>query len=591
MYQFYYSDQTAERPAKYRQKISDVFSVTAVRPAMWEEHCLECSAPLCFRTCPHYTARRDGRCRRLENGYSVRPQAEGVCGEAARVKFRPWGNMMTIVFPAMLPPEEYAALHRENRHLGERLHSVVNGPLPVKARWGIIRVREYLRRKSLRGLHGLDNRPDAFVFHGYSFEKEPFRLILEVYDDHTPKFKTSLSLEPGENLIIIDKSKLSEACWTENYLVKLYPENDREAELDILWADFVQGCPAASEKPADKVKCLVWDLDNTVWDGILIETENSDSLTLLPGVAETMERMDARGILQSIASKNDFDQAWPVLERLGISRYFLYPQIHWNAKSGSMRQIAEKLNIGLDTLALVDDSSFERQQVQTMCPQVRTYDAAELSALLEREEFRVPATEESRHRREMYQAEERRNRQMELDNSDTLAFLRKCHLRAELFTPETEAEKLRCYELLVRTNQLNMSGRKYTPEEFAGVLASPDHKCAAFSCEDDYGTYGIVGFVQYRTEKDTLEITEFAMSCRVAGKYVESALFAALLEQESCRIGQMTVKKTKKNGLLRRTLDEIGFRTTYENEITVEYSFTSELRENGLVAVKIRFLR
>lgn len=588
MYQFYYADPAGKPHPEYRKKLKDVFAVSAIRPTMWEEHCLECSAPLCYRSCVHFEARRDGRCMRFANGIEVRPDPDGCCGQAARVAFRKWADMMTIVFPAMLTPEAYTALTEKNQRLGMRLRKTVTSGLPVGVKWGVIRGREYLRRRGLRALRGQEDRPDAFVFHGFSFETEPFRLIVEVYDDHTPRFKTSLLLEPGENLIVLDREQLAEPCRTAGYLVKVYPENDREAELDILWCDFVQGTPVTAEKPAAAVKCVVWDLDNTLWDGILIETEDPDSLQLLPGVEETIRTLDERGIVQSVASKNDYDAAWAVVERLGLSEYFLYPQIHWNAKSGSMRQIAESLNIGLDTLALIDDSPFEREQVKAMCPQVRVYDPAELDRLPDLPELTVVVTEESRNRRAMYRAEEKRSRMMAGDDLDTVEFLKKCHLRMEIFTPESGAEILRCFELVVRTNQLNMSGNKYTEEEFAEVLARPGHRNVAFSCEDDFGGYGIVGFGQYKVENGELAFTEFAMSCRVAGKYVESAFFAALLAAENCGSGRFSVQKTKKNILLRRTLEDIGFKTESDSDKRIDYTFDGALKERELVAVRRR---
>lgn len=584
MYQFYYADQTAPLtlPA-FQQNIRDRFSVTAIRPAMWEEHCLECSAPLCFESCTHYLPRSDGRCKRFENGLYTFPEDRACCGQGVHVKFRKWANMMTVLFPAMLAEGDYTALFSRNQKLGAGLKRLADSRLPRPLRWQGIRTIEFLRRRSLRKLSGTENTPDAFLFHGWSHYPDAFRLIVEVFDDHTSVFRLSISVTPGENLAVIPAQQLSPECAKAGNLVKLYPENDIEAELDILWCDFAKGSPVAAEAPAAQVKCVVWDLDNTLWNGILIETDDPDTLTPKPHVLDTIHALDERGVIQSIASKNDYDQAWPVLERLGLSEYFLYPQIHWNAKSASMEQIAKSLNIGIDSLALIDDSDFERRQVLSTLPQVRAHDAAELDVLLSYPEFQMLVTEESRNRRAMYRAEEKRNELMAADNGDTIAFLQKCHLRADIFTPATGDELLRCYELVVRTNQLNMSGNKYTPEEFEAVLARPGHTNFAFSCRDDFGEYGIVGFGQYRIENDTLLFTEFAMSCRVAGKYVESALFSALLKKEGLDKGRFPVVKTKKNILLRRTLEEIGFSRQQDGESAIEYEYSDNLKHRNIV--------
>lgn len=584
MYQFYYADPTGQTPIpEFQLNIRDRFHITAIRPTMWEEHCLECAAPLCFGNCLHYEARSDGRCKRFENGLLTFPHDHACNKQGVRVKFRKWGNMMTVLFPAMLGEPDLGKLHSKTEQQGKVLKKLVDSRLPRSLRWNGIRTVEFLRRRKLRGMTGLSNHADAFLFHGYSHHPATFRLIIEIFDDHTPLFKTSIPMEPGENMRIL--TALSPECERADLLVKIYPEKDLDAELDILWCDFVQGEPIVAEEPASTVKCVAWDLDGTLWDGILIETDDPNSLQLKPGVLELIKALDERGIVQSVASKNDFDNAYPVLERLGIADYLLYPQIHWNAKSSSMKEIAKSLNIGIDSLALIDDSVFEREQVHSTLPMVRVYNATETNKLLSLPEFQVPVTEESRNRRQMYRAEEKRNRLRDSDNTDTVEFLEKCHLWAKIFVPKTEAEKLRCYELVVRTNQLNMSGKKYTPEEFEAVLSRPDHKVFALSCGDDFGEYGIVGFGQYKVENDVLVFTEFAMSCRVAGKYVESALFSALLSQTGCTEGRFPVIKTKKNILLRNTLQSIGFSVLHDNTDQLTYSFTNTLAHNNLVAI------
>ncbi len=586
MYQFYYADRSAElKIAECKNDIKKHFNIKAVRPAMWEEHCLECAAPLCFESCVHYAQRSDGRCKRFENGIYTFESEKALNGQGARVRFRKWANMMTVLFPAMLDEGKYGKLFLKNQRLGKLLAWVEGSFLPRSLRWQIIRTLEYMRRRSLRSLSGEDNRADAFVFHGYSYCEEPFRLIVEVYDDNTPVFKRAISINKGENLEIIPASALSEECSRAGNLVKIYPENDIEAEMDILWCDFVKGESVNKDEPADKVKCVVWDLDGTLWDGILIETEDTSTLSLRPGIEETVKELDRRGIIQSVSSKNDQAAAMEVLDRLGMSEYFLYPCINWNAKSEAMKSIAESLNIGVDSLCLVDDSPFERRQVKSALSQVRVYDAAEAAMLPEKEEFCVPVTRESINRRAMYRAEEKRNALKNTANTDIAEFIRSCNLRISIFAPETEEDVLRCYELAVRTNQLNMSGVKYTKEEFASVLGREGHCNFAFLCADDFGEYGIVGFGQYRVEDKTLVFTEFAMSCRVAGKFVESALFAGLLEREACEEGRFSLQKTKKNSLLRETLEGIGFVKLSEADNGIEYMFKESLRNSDIVKI------
>lgn len=582
MYQFYYADPKVtyvRKPCK--ENIRDRFHITAVRPAMWEEHCLECSAPECFASCAHYQERSDGRCKRFYNGLQTFHDKRACCGQGAHVKFRKWGNLMTVLYPAMLSEEEYSLMQQRNETLGNQLGSVNTCGLPQALRWQGIRIPEYIRRTRLRKLRGKDNLADAFLFHGYSYNPEKYHLMIEIYDDHTPLFKTSVRIRPGENMAVI--TNLSPECSRAGNLVKVYPEKNLEAELDILWCDFVQGRPARTEKPAEKVKCLVWDLDNTLWDGILMETEDPSQIRLKPGVRETIEELDRRGILHSIASQNDHDTTWPVLEQLGLADYFLHPQINWEPKSANIEQIAKTLNIGINSLAFIDDTAFQREEVRSVWPQVRIYDAPEAAELPSLPEFTVMVTEESRNRRSMYQAEAQRIALQTSTHTNIVDFVRSCELKMHLFAPTTAEELARCYELIIRTNQLNTSGVKYTQEEFDQVLARPGHKVFAFSCRDIFGDYGIVGFGQYRVSGKTLIFTEFAMSCRVAGKFVGSALFAALLQKEGCSKGHFTVVKTRKNILLRNTLEYIGFTVREKNAERVHYTFNGNLLNRDIV--------
>ncbi len=162
-----------------------------------------------------------------------------------------------------------------------------------------------------------------------------------------------------------------------------------------------QAARAREEKQS--IKCVVWDLDNTIWDGILLEDAE---VALRAGVLETIRELDGRGILNSIASRNDRQLAMDKLKSFGLGEYFLYPEINWNSKAASLEAIARALNIGLDTFAFVDDQPFEREEVAFLHPEVLCVDTADIHRLLDMPCF-MPRfiTPESRLRRQMYQSD------------------------------------------------------------------------------------------------------------------------------------------------------------------------------------------
>jgi FkbH-like protein len=278
--------------------------------------------------------------------------------------------------------------------------------------------------------------------------------------------------------------------------------------------------------PLPKLKCVVWDLDNTVWNGTLSE---GDDVVLRPEVAEALQLFDDRGILQSIASKNDDDLAWAKLEELGIDHFFLYPQIHWNSKADSIEQIAKDLNIGLDTFAFIDDQAFEREEVSFRQPSVRVYDVSEVSAaLFEREAF-IPRfiTDDSRRRRAMYQSEVKRKTVEANFDGPNEVFLATLDMILTI-KPAEEGDLERAEELTVRTNQLNTTGKTYAYEELNALRQSPDHQLLVAELNDKFGAYGKIGLVLLELRKEEWIIRLLLMSCRVMARGIGGTIITFL---------------------------------------------------------------
>jgi FkbH-like protein len=265
------------------------------------------------------------------------------------------------------------------------------------------------------------------------------------------------------------------------------------------------------------VKCVVWDLDNTVWHGVLIE---GDEIRLRPGVRRVVETLDRRGILQSIASRNDPRLALETLARLGLSDYFLYPQIGWSSKSYSIRQVANALNIGLDAVAFVDDDPFERDEVASELPDVRCLDVDSIPALLDRPEF-IPrfVTAESGLRRQLYLAESRRAKVAETFVGPKEQFLCDLGLRFEIAHARTP-DLRRAEELTVRTHQLNTTGHTYSYDQLDVLCRSDDHLVLVARLADRFGDYGTIGLAVVEKRTDAWEIRLLLFSCRVTSRGV-----------------------------------------------------------------------
>lgn len=282
------------------------------------------------------------------------------------------------------------------------------------------------------------------------------------------------------------------------------------------------------ESPTRPRKCVVWDLDNTVWSGILSE---DTSVSIRPGIEEIMAELDRRGILQSVASKNDHDQAMTKLQQLGLADYFLYPHIHWGAKSNSIENIAKQLNIGLDAMVFIDDQPYERDEIQHRFPEVLCIDAAAIDELLDLPAVRPRfITNESALRRKMYLSDISRKRAEESFAGPEADFLASLDMHLTI-APADEQDLARAEELTVRTNQLNATGITFSYDQLDEYRQSPDHLLLIASLEDRYGAYGKIGLALIDCAADVWNIQLLLMSCRVMSRGVGTALIGDILRR------------------------------------------------------------
>ncbi len=324
-------------------------------------------------------------------------------------------------------------------------------------------------------------------------------------------------------------------------------------------------------------KALVVDLDNTLWGGIIGE----DGLTGIklgseyPGAAyqalqRTMLDLSRKGILLATCSKNNPDDAMEVLEKhpgmLLRPKHFAAMRISWNDKVQGLREIASELNIGVDSLAFLDDNPFECEQVRTALPEVTVIDLPEdplqyAATVRDHPAFERLSLSEEDQKRTMLYAEQRQRIQAEQTFQSKEDFYRFLEQEAEiaLVTPATLA---RIAQLTQKTNQFNVTTRRYPEQQVAEMAARPDWQVLSISVRDRFGDHGLVGVAITRDNGDACEIDSFLLSCRVIGRTLETALLSHLAENAAARGCRQLVGwflPTRKNAPARELYRQHGF--------------------------------
>ncbi len=545
----------------------------------WEEHCTECAMPMCYSTCNLYEARKDGKCRRFVDGIVSVSGAKNPQGYLTRVSFKRWGQLMAYANLHSVPIQRFKWVETAARVMDEIVGRIPDRHLAIRGRRGFSS-RMQRRLKQFVAGSGVfatshDTPPAYLLIEVFNPNEFVVKLTLTVSSSDANAYNVGyqqlLAVEKGFNQFKIALADISQRInLQEKFGISLNPnildEKDEGLTLYFGMLTFawekqsvanVQPTVESTAKP--HVKVLVWDLDNTLWDGVLLEV-GLDNLKLKPGIIDVIKELDKRGILNSVASKNNYDDAILALQHFGLSEYMLYPQIGWEQKGLYVRELINRFSLGQNTFAFIDDQPFERDEVLSLNPQVRAYDAIEYNSLLSLPDFNPPLSIESHLRREFYSLDIQRKEAMTSFDGEYFSFLKDCQIKLNIYTPTVENID-RIMELVQRTNQLNFSGNKYTAEEIIVILEQDNYEAFCLDCEDKYGQYGTVGFAIVNNEK--FQLIDLMFSCRVQSKRVEHAFLAFLLNH---------------------------YKSSAANEFSAVYIKTSRNMKAGLVFDDMKFI-
>jgi FkbH-like protein len=386
----------------------------------------------------------------------------------------------------------------------------------------------------------------------------------------------------SDGVLLLDIARASESDGIEAWF-----DTGRwmQAKMEIapqaapLYGDLVARIVAAQRGLSKK--CLVLDLDNTLWAGV-IGDDGLEGIVLGEGSAAgeahlALQRyalqLKARGVILAVCSKNDpaiaeavfHDHPEMILRRSDIAAFIA----NWDDKAENLKMIAARLNIGLDSLVFVDDNPVERARIRESLPMVAVpelpEDATQYVRCLANAGYfeAVSFTPDDQRRAEQYAANA--EREAMLGSSESMDdFLRGLHMSV-VFGSVKAVDLSRVTQLINKTNQFNPTTRRYTAEEMAAVAAAPEMISLQFRLLDRFGDNGLISVLILRPDPekaDVLEIDTWVMSCRVFGRELEFEAMNIAVEiarRRGTRAFRADYVPTKKNGVISDLYPRLGF--------------------------------
>jgi methoxymalonate biosynthesis protein len=312
----------------------------------------------------------------------------------------------------------------------------------------------------------------------------------------------------------------------------------------------------------DPVKCVVWDLDGTIWPEVAVELPPGSRPHPRPEALRAMTTLAERGIVNSLASRTDPSVAVVVEQDPDLAGRFVAGQLSWGHKSDAIHRVAAELGITPGAIAFVDDDPFERAEVAAMLPEVEVLSPAELYERLDTPRF-APAvvTEDGRRRPERYRQEQRRRAAEAGFRGDRERFLRDCRM-ALTIRPAGAGQLDRLVELVERTHRFNSTGASWSRDRLGRLVGDHRWLVPVAGLSDRFGDYGLIGVALVEHTHPAWRLHLLTVSCRVAGRGVPTELLRWLMataRAAGSRRLLMDVRAQPANLELRVLLRRCGF--------------------------------
>ncbi len=408
-----------------------------------------------------------------------------------------------------------------------------------------------------------------------------------------------LVMQQMHNLLIIDTEKIMSKVglgFATDF--RQYQSSKALYALDFLKGYVGHVQPVFLSVTGKGRKLLVLDCDNTLWGGVLGEDgekeiqigENTRAGKVFLEVQNILKGMKKQGIMLALCSKNNLDDVEHVFDNhpgmVLRNDDFVAKRVNWQDKASNLQALSQELNIGLDSMVFVDDSDFELGLVREAVPEVLTLAVPDAlseypSALREvrRHFFNMSQTVEDAGKTEMYHLE-RERKMASRQYSSVEDYLRSLELTVHILW-DNEIPVDRAAQLTQKTNQFNLTTRRYTETDISRFLQDGKYLIATLRLEDRFGDYGVTGLaiVEMGDLGTEARIDSLLLSCRIIGRNVEFIFVDALIEMlQQKQISYLSADylPTKKNSQVANFYDNAGFMVTGKDAMHTSYRIPLE---------------
>lgn len=430
-------------------------------------------------------------------------------------------------------------------------------------------------------------------FSSFKFDKNPLiSNSVSIIGNHLNAF---LEKNKNKNTFLVDLNKIF-------YLLK-NPINERQFSLTselyteefyFKYSEYIKFLFMSLYGKSKKV--LVLDCDNTLWGGVLGEEGenniqiNKDNVEgkIYRSVQKIVKNFMNEGVLIALCSKNNLEDVDLVFSKnknmILEEKDIVIKKVNWKDKASNIKEISEELNLSLDSFVFVDDSKFEIGLVNKELPEVKTLlvpealeDYPSSMQSLELDFFKVSSSSEDKNRTSLYTEEE--NRKKAKKSYDSIKdYLASLNLKLKIHK-ENEVVISRAAQMTQKTNQFNLTTKRYAEEDIKKFIDDNFAKIYSFELSDKFGDYGITGLSICKINKKNeieAEIDTFLMSCRVIGRDIEKVFLEEVLKElfkDGVSIIKARYKETQKNKQVANFYLDMGFN---EDKKENEYSLKKE---------------